>query len=155
MAPPKPKGPSLAKRASDLVLVYANKAEALVLRGLSPIGKPVVTAAPVERTLINSFAIYSVLLGLGATYYAVFVRPTKFNAPVIPPFSLSSGHLPHAEAAGGGHGAAAESKGGEHGAAKDDGHGGGDAKKAKPKAKGKTPPKKKAAAKADEHGGGH
>lgn len=116
----------------------ANAAEAVTLRALSPLGRPMATASRGVRLAVGGFALYSAAMGIGAAYYAVFVRPTTFYQTRATPFSLKEGALPALAHGGGeGHGAAATGDGG---------HGKTDKKEAdaKSKSSSKQPPKKEA-----------
>jgi hypothetical protein len=123
----------------------ANAAEAVTLRALSPLGRPMATASRGVRLAVGGFALYSAALGLGAAYYAVFVRPTTFYQTRATPFSLKEGalpSLPHGEAEGHGtdaaHGKTDKKEAAGHGDDKAD---------AKSKSSSKQPPKKKEAEK--------
>jgi hypothetical protein len=123
----------------------ANAAEAVTLRALSPLGRPMATASRGVRLAVGGFALYSAALGLGAAYYAVFVRPTTFYQTRATPFSLKEGALPalpHGDAEGhgadGGNGKTDKKEAAGHGDDKAD---------AKSKSPSKQPPKKKEAEK--------
>lgn len=146
-------GPSFTRRVGTALMkpvekfhAGANAVEAVTLKALSPLGRPMATASRGVRLAVGGFALYSAALGVGAAYYAVFVRPTTFYQTRATPFSLKEGALPaspHGDA--GGHGAAASDGG--HGKAdkkEDAGHGDGKAD-AKSKSSSKQPPKKKEA----------
>ncbi|MEY3231438.1 MAG: hypothetical protein RL689_1527 [Planctomycetota bacterium] len=141
-------GPSFTRRVGTALMkpvekfhAGANAAEAVTLRALSPLGRPMATASRGVRLAVGGFALYSAALGLGAAYYAVFVRPTTFYQTRATPFSLKEGalpSLPHGEAEGHGtdaaHGKTDKKEAAGHG---DD----------KSKSSSKQPPKKKEAEK--------
>ena len=144
-------GPSFTRRVGTALMkpvekfhAGANAVEAVTLKALSPLGRPMATASRGVRLAVGGFALYSAALGVGAAYYAVFVRPTTFYQTRATPFSLKEGALPappHGDA--GGHGAAASDGG--HGKT-DKKEAAGDAKgDAKSKSSSKQPPKKKEA----------
>lgn len=151
-AEPSPPKASLTRRVGTALMgpvqkfhAGANAVEATTLKVLSPLGRPMATAPRGVRLAIGGFALYSAALGVGAAYYAVFVRPTTFYQTRATPFSLKAGSLPaptpaddaHGHAKNGdGHDGAAKQDAGGHGAAKSDG-----------KAASKQPPKKKEAEK--------
>ena len=145
-------GPSLTRRVGVALMkpiekfhAGANAMEAVTLRALSPLGRPMATASRGVRLAVGGFALYSAALGVGAAYYAVFVRPTTFYQTRATPFSLKEGALPalpHGEAqghgAGGAHGKTDKKEAAGHGDDKAD---------AKSKSSSKQPPKKKEAEK--------
>jgi hypothetical protein len=143
--------PSLARRVGGTLMwpvtkihAGANAAEAVTLRILAPVGRPMASASRGVRMVVAGFALYSAALGAGAAYYAIFVLPTTFYETRAAAFSLKDGSLPEpTHAAEGSHGTAKSEAGHEKGEKKEaDSHGGA---KADAKSKSKTPAKKKPA----------
>lgn len=149
---PKPSGPTLKQRLGTLLQGLSPA----LLKLCAPLAAPVTGQAPIIRTAIAVFSLFTVSSAAFAWYYTLVVRPAKFAQASIAAFDLEHGELPSAPDA---HDTAATKEAaGDSGHAEEKAKDEPKAKKQPPKAPTRKPDSKKDAKKPEakkEAAGGH